>query len=150
MTQSAQQPYAPAQILLVEDDAGDINLTRRALRKSRIVNDLHVVRDGEEALDFVHRRPPYTEAPRPDLILLDLGLPKLSGGQVLEQLKGDEHLRAIPVIVLTTSAAEEDITRSYANYVNSYITKPVEIGDFLEAVTALGRYWLSIVTLPDD
>lgn len=115
----------PIDVLLVEDDPGDELMTREAFEDNKIGNTLHVVRDGEEALDFLYRRGGHAEAPRPDLILLDLNLPKYDGRQVLEKIKSDQDLSDIPVVVLTTSSAEEDILRSYKLHANAYVTKPV-------------------------
>ncbi|MEU6062518.1 response regulator [Streptomyces sp. NPDC047097] len=141
-------PLEPITVLLVEDDPGDELMTREAFEDNKIQNDLHVVRDGEEALDFLFRRGPYTEAPRPDLILLDLNLPKYDGRQVLEQIKSDEELALIPVVVLTTSSAEEDILRSYELHANAYVTKPVDLNQFIAAVRRIDDFFVSVVRLP--
>lgn len=139
----------PIDILLVEDSAGDVNLTRRALERSRIANDLHVVGDGEEAMAFLRREPPYQDAARPALVLLDLNLPRKDGREVLAELKSDPALRRIPVIVLTTSRDEADVLRSYDLHANSYVPKPLEMRDFIEAIRSIEGYWLSIVVLPE-
>ncbi|MFQ5889838.1 MAG: response regulator [Gemmatimonadota bacterium] len=136
-----------AEILLVEDNPGDVDLTREAL-SNRLVNRLHVVEDGVKALAFVRRQGEYSDAPRPDLILLDLNLPRKDGREVLAELKADEKLRRIPVVVLTTSQADEDVLRSYNLNANCFVTKPVDVEKFLEAVQGIENFWLSIVTLP--
>ncbi|WP_447035077.1 response regulator [Streptomyces sp. DSM 118878] len=138
----------PVDVLLVEDDPGDELMTREAFEDNKIGNTLHVVRDGEEALDFLYRRGEHTEAPRPDLILLDLNLPKYDGRQVLEQIKSDADLTDIPVVVLTTSAAEEDILRSYKLHANAYVTKPVDLDQFIAAVRRIDDFFVQVVRLP--
>ncbi len=141
---------ARAQILLVEDNPGDVVLTQEALSEAKVANDVHVAVDGEEAMRFLRRGPGYEDAPRPDLILLDLNLPRKDGREVLADVKGDPELRRIPVIVLTTSAAEQDILHTYDLHANSYVTKPLDIGDFLEAVRQIEGFWLELVRLPDE
>ncbi|MEU4166979.1 response regulator [Streptomyces sp. NPDC026665] len=138
----------PIDVLLVEDDPGDELMTREAFEDNKIGNTLHVVRDGEEALDFLYRRAAHTEAPRPDLILLDLNLPKYDGRQVLEKIKSDPALSHIPVVVLTTSAAEEDILRSYKLHANAYVTKPVDLDQFIAAVRQIDDFFVQVVRLP--
>jgi two-component system, chemotaxis family, response regulator Rcp1 len=138
----------PIEILLVEDNTGDVLLTREALREGHVRNNLSVAKDGAEALAMLRRAPEYGEAPRPDLVLLDLNLPKLDGQQVLAEMKGDPDLRRIPVVVLTTSKSEEDVLRSYDLHANSYITKPVDFDQFMTVVQSIKEFWLSIVTLP--
>ncbi|MHC3469342.1 response regulator [Streptomyces sp. 7R007] len=138
----------PVDVLLVEDDAGDELMTREAFEDNRIGNTLHVVRDGEEALDFLYRRGEHAEAPQPDLILLDLNLPKYDGRQVLEKIKSDPELSHIPVVVLTTSAAEEDILRSYKLHANAYVTKPVDLNQFIAAVRQIDDFFVQVVRLP--
>ena len=141
----------PAIILLAEDDLGDQELTERALKEGKIENELYIVKDGEEALDYLFRRGRYTDpetSPRPDLFLLDLNMPKLDGRQVLEQICSIHELRNIRVVVLTTSHQEEDITRSYDLGVHSYITKPVNLDQFFNVIRALEEYWFQIVVLP--
>lgn len=138
----------PIDVLLVEDDPGDELMTREAFEDNKIGNTLHVVRDGEEALDFLYRRGEHTEAPRPDLILLDLNLPKYDGRQVLEKIKSDPELSHIPVVVLTTSAAEEDILRSYRLHANAYVTKPVDLDQFIAAVRQIDDFFVQVVRLP--
>ncbi|GAA1187388.1 response regulator [Streptomyces hebeiensis] len=141
-------PAQPIEVLLVEDDAGDELMTREAFEDNKIRNTLHVVRDGEEALDFLYRRGAHPQAPRPDLVLLDLNLPKYDGRQVLEQIKTDPELAAIPVVVLTTSSAEEDILRSYRLHANAYVTKPVDLDQFIAAVRQIDEFFVTVVRLP--
>ncbi|MFJ9637805.1 response regulator [Streptomyces sp. NPDC101178] len=138
----------PIEVLLVEDDPGDELMTREAFEDNKIRNTLHVVRDGQEALDFLYRRGEHTEAPRPDLVLLDLNLPKYDGRQVLEQIKSDPELALIPVVVLTTSSAEEDILRSYKLHANAYVTKPVDLDQFIAAVRQIDEFFVTVVRLP--
>jgi len=141
----------PVNILLIEDDEGDIRLAKEALKEGKILNRLFIVEDGVEALDFLYRRGKYADpskSPRPGLILLDLNLPKMNGLDVLRSIKSDPELRRIPVIILTTSKEEEDIIKSYDLDANSYITKPVDHEKFIEAVHSLRHYWLTVVTLP--
>ncbi|MFD6491094.1 response regulator [Streptomyces sp. NPDC059944] len=138
----------PIDVLLVEDDPGDELMTREAFEDNKIGNTLHVVRDGEEALDFLYKRGAHTGAPQPDLILLDLNLPKYDGRQVLEQIKSDPALAHIPVVVLTTSAAEEDILRSYKLHANAYVTKPVDLDQFIAAVRQIDDFFVQVVRLP--
>ncbi|HEY3306657.1 MAG TPA: response regulator [Candidatus Binatia bacterium] len=137
-----------ARILLVEDNPGDVRLTREALKEGKILNDLSVVGDGVEALAFLRREGRYAEAERPDLILLDLNLPKKDGREVLEEIKSDGDLKKIPVVVLTTSAAERDILNAYDLHANCYITKPVDLGQFIKVVQLIEDFWLMIVKLP--
>ena len=142
-----------ATILLVEDDRGDQELTRRALDEGKIRNDLRIVEDGEEALAYLFRRGKYKDpatSPKPDLLLLDLNLPRVDGREVLEQIRADSKLRRMAVVVLTTSRQEEDILRSYELGCNSFITKPVDINQFTRAIQALEEYWLQIVVLPPE
>ncbi|SCK14240.1 Response regulator containing a CheY-like receiver domain and an HTH DNA-binding domain [Streptomyces sp. ScaeMP-e48] len=141
-------PVQPIEVLLVEDDPGDELMTREAFEDNKIRNTLHVVRDGQEALDFLYRRGVHTEAPRPDLVLLDLNLPKYDGRQVLEQIKSDPELALIPVVVLTTSSAEEDILRSYKLHANAYVTKPVDLDQFIAAVRQIDEFFVTVVRLP--
>ncbi|MFI7235582.1 response regulator [Streptomyces cyaneofuscatus] len=141
-------PVQPIEVLLVEDDPGDELMTREAFEDNKIRNTLHVVRDGQEALDFLYRRGEYPDAPRPDLVLLDLNLPKYDGRQVLEQIKGDPELSLIPVVVLTTSSAEEDILRSYKLHANAYVTKPVDLDQFIAAVRQIDEFFVTVVRLP--
>ena len=139
---------SPIDVLLVEDDPGDELMTREAFEDNKIRNTLHVVRDGQEALDFLYRQGEYTEAPRPDLVLLDLNLPRYDGRQVLERIKTDPELALIPVVVLTTSSAEEDILRSYKLHANAYVTKPVDLEQFIGAVRQIDDFFVSVVRLP--
>ncbi len=136
------------EILMVEDNPGDVRLTREALKGGKIWNQLHVVEDGVAALDFLHRNPPHQSAPRPDLILLDLNLPKKDGREVLAAIKADPSLKLIPVVILTTSQAEEDVIRAYALNANCYVTKPVDFLQFTRIVQAIESFWLTVVTLP--
>ncbi|WP_327145891.1 response regulator [Nocardia sp. NBC_01327] len=138
----------PIDILLVEDDPGDELMTLEAFEHNRIGNTVHVARDGEEALDFLYRRGAHAQAPRPDLILLDLNLPKYDGHEVLSRIKTDPDLSLIPVVVLTTSAAEEDILRSYKLHANAYVTKPVDLEQFVSAIKHIDDFFVQIVQLP--
>lgn len=138
----------PAQILLVEDSPTDIELTQEALAEARVANALHVVRDGEEAMAFLRREGAYADAPLPDIVLLDWNLPRMDGGEVLEAIRGDPALTHIPVIVLTTSSSDEDVLRSYRLHANSYVRKPLDLDQFIDAIRAIEGYWLSIVRLP--
>ncbi len=135
-------------ILLVEDNPGDVRLTREALKEGKVKNELMVAKDGEEALDCLHRRGKFADYPKPDIILLDLNLPRLDGREVLKIIKSDDKLKRIPVIVLTTSKSEEDILRAYDLSANAYITKPVDINEFLKVIRATEDFWLAIVKLP--
>ena len=150
MSKSDTFQAEPAQILLVEDNPGDVRLTREAFKQGRIENDLHVVSDGFEALSFLTQESEYADVPRPDLILLDLNLPGKDGEDVLKELKDDPTLRSIPVIVLTSSSAEEDIARSYELHANAYLTKPVDPDEFIETVRAFEKFWFSVVRLPPE
>jgi CheY-like chemotaxis protein len=136
------------EILLVEDNAGDIRLTLEALKSAKVSNNINVVRDGVEAMAYLRREGEYVDATRPGLMLLDLNLPRKSGYEVLEELKTDEDLRRIPVVVLTSSKAEEDVLRSYDLHANSYVTKPVGLQEFAKVVSAIEGFWLTIVQLP--
>lgn len=138
----------PVEILLVEDNIGDVRLTQEALAEGKVANNLAVVSDGVEALAYLRQESPYTKAVRPDIVLLDLNLPRLDGRGVLEVIKKDESLKQIPVVVLTTSQAEEDIARTYSLNVNCYIKKPVDLDQFIEVVKAIDNFWFSVVTLP--
>jgi two-component system response regulator len=138
----------PIEVLLVEDDPGDELMTREAFEDNKIGNRLHVARDGEEALDFLYRRGVHSEAPRVDLVLLDLNLPKYDGRQVLERIRADPDLTHLPVVVLTTSSSEEDILRSYKLHANAYVTKPVDVDQFIAAVRQIDDFFLSVVRLP--
>jgi len=140
----------PVDILLVEDNPGDVRLTEEAFAEASLENNLKVVRDGQAALDFVYRRNEHADAPRPNLILLDLNLPKVHGFDVLEEIKADPDLRRIPVIVLTGSKAEEDIVRSYEKHSNAYLTKPITPEDIIELVRTFEEFWLMLVELPPE
>jgi CheY-like chemotaxis protein len=135
-------------VLLVEDDDGDVLMTREAFEHHKIRNNLHVVQDGEEALQFLRREGPYADAPRPGLILLDLNLPKRDGREVLAELKADAELRVIPVVVLTTSEAEEDIVRSYSLHANAYVSKPVDFDRFIDVIRQIDDFFVTVVKLP--
>ncbi len=139
----------PIEILLVEDNEGDILLTKKAFEKGKIMNQLHVTRDGEEALDFLFKRGNFENAPTPDMILLDLNMPKLNGQEVLKTIKENPALKCIPVIVLTTSNADEDILKSYQLHASSYIRKPVDFKQFGEVIQKLQDYWFTIVRFPN-
>lgn len=138
----------PIQILLVEDNPGDARLTVEAFKDGKIFHKLHVVADGVEAMAFLRRQEQYANAPRPDIILLDLNLPRKDGREVLAEIKADDHLKRIPVVILTTSTAEQDILSSYNLHANCYITKPVDLDQFLRVVTWVEDFWLTIVKLP--
>jgi CheY-like chemotaxis protein len=141
-------PLDVVDVLLVEDDDGDVLMTREAFEHHKIRNKLHVVQDGEEALQFLHREGPYAGAPRPGLILLDLNLPRRDGREVLAELKADPELRVIPVVVLTTSEAEEDILRSYALHANAYVSKPVDFDRFVDVIRQIDDFFVTVVKLP--
>jgi two-component system, chemotaxis family, response regulator Rcp1 len=138
----------PIQILLVEDSPGDVRLTQEVLRDAKIANDLHVVGDGEEAMAFLRQTGEFADRPRADLVLLDLNLPRKDGREVLAEMSGDDVLRSVPVIVMTTSAAEKDILRSYQLSANAYVTKPIDLNEFITVVRSIETFWLSIVRLP--
>jgi CheY-like chemotaxis protein len=140
----------PIEILMVEDSPSDAQLTIEALHAAKIVNRLHHVEDGVAALQFLRQQGPYADVPRPDLILLDLNLPRKDGREVLEELKRDPDLKVIPVVVLTTSRAEQDVLRSYQLHANCYVTKPVDFTQFMGVVKAIENFWLTIVTLPKE
>jgi CheY-like chemotaxis protein len=138
----------PVEILLVEDNLGDARLTQEALKEGKIRNNLHHAKDGVEALQFLRREGVHAAAPTPDIVLLDLNLPKKDGRQVLAEMKADEALKTIPVVVLTTSEAEQDILRSYELHANCYVTKPVDLEKFISIVRAIEDFWLAVVKLP--
>jgi len=140
----------PIQILLVEDSPGDVRLTIEALRDAKVLNRLNVVEDGVKAMAFLRREVPYAQAPRPDVILLDLNLPRKDGREVLAEVKNDDDLKSIPVVVLTTSKAEEDVLRSYDLHANCYITKPIDLDQFITVVQAIEVFWFVVVTLPPN
>ena len=136
------------EVLLVEDDPGDVLMTREAFEDNKVKNNLSVVSDGVDALAFLRKEGKYADAPNPDLILLDLNLPRMDGREVLQEMKNDEALRAIPVIVLTSSSAESDIRAAYRLHANAFITKPVGLEQFLEAIRGIEAFWMSLVRLP--
>ncbi|HLF47673.1 MAG TPA: response regulator [Chitinophagaceae bacterium] len=136
------------EILLVEDNEGDVVLTLEALQEAKVYNHVHVVRDGEEAIKFLKKQAPYQEAVTPDIILLDINLPKMDGKEVLTEIKKDNRLKTIPVVILTTSEAEKDISYAYHHHANCYITKPVDFSKFMEVVQSIKNFWISIVQLP--
>ena len=147
---SASTFARPMRILLVEDNAGDVRLTQEALREAGACYELYVVRDGAQALAFLRQQGQYQEALRPDLVLLDLNMPGKDGRQTLAEIKSDDTLKDIPVVVLTVSTAPEDVRRAYLNHANSYITKPTDMDDFIDAMRSLGDFWFSIARLPSD
>jgi CheY-like chemotaxis protein len=147
---SAETRMTPVEILLVEDNPGDVRLTREALKEGKVWNNLHVVEDGEAAIDFTKQAGPYANAPRPDIILLDLNLPRKDGREVLAILKADENLKRIPVVILTSSKAEEDVLRAYDLSANCYITKPVDFEQFIKVVRVIEEFWLTVVKLPSE
>ncbi len=140
----------PVEILLIEDNEGDILLTLEAFKESKITNNFNICRDGEEALSYLSKQGDFINATTPDIILLDLNLPKIDGKQVLEKIKNNEKSRLIPVVVLTSSKAERDIMQSYELHANSYIVKPVDFDQFTEIVETIDNFWFSIVVLPND
>ncbi|MCG6981975.1 MAG: response regulator [Deltaproteobacteria bacterium] len=145
---NSQRNGKPIEILLIEDNPGDVRLTKEVLKEGKVRNNLQVVGDGVEAMAYLHRENSYTKAPRPDLILLDLNLPKKDGREVLQEIKADHQLKRIPVVVLTTSDADEDILKSYNLSANCYITKPVDLDQFISVIRSVEAFWLTIVTLP--
>jgi chemotaxis family two-component system response regulator Rcp1 len=144
------QISTPIDILLVEDNPGDVRLTIEALKDAKVRNSLSVVEDGAEAMAFLRRQGKYADATRPDLILLDLNLPKKDGREVLKEIKEDEDLRRIPVVILTTSKAEEDIIKTYNYHANCYISKPIDLDQFVKVVKSIEDFWLTIVRLPPN
>lgn len=138
----------PIHILLVEDNEGDIVLTTEALNEGKIANSISIVRDGWEAIQYLEKNEEYEDAETPDLVLLDINLPKVNGHEVLKHIKSSSKLKHIPVVMLTTSSDEVDINKSYNNYVNCYITKPVDVDNFIEAISTIEDFWISIVQLP--
>jgi CheY-like chemotaxis protein len=137
-----------AEVLLVEDSPGDVRLTREALKEGKVRNNLSVVSDGVEAMEFLRREGKYADAPRPDIVLLDLNMPRKDGREVLAEMKGDESLKRIPVVILTTSEAEQDILKTYDLHANCYLTKPVDLEQFISIVKSVEDFWLTIVQLP--
>src|SRR5882757_5506136 len=142
------EPRREVHVLLVEDDPGDVLMTQEAFEHHKITNPLHVVTDGVAAMEFLRGRGSYADAPRPGLILLDLNLPKMDGREVLAEIKSDDNLRSIPVVVLTTSSAEEDILRSYNTYANAYVTKPVDLLRFMDVVRQIEDFFITVVQHP--
>lgn len=138
----------PIEILLVENNPDDIDLTTEALRDGKVRNHVSVIEDGEEAMVFLRRQGRHAEAPRPDLILLDLGLPRKSGREVLAEIKGDPDLKRIPVVIMTTSSDEKDILQAYNGHANCYVTKPVDLDQFIGVVKSIESFWLTVVKLP--
>ncbi|MCA9559319.1 MAG: response regulator [Myxococcales bacterium] len=138
----------PMHIMLIEDDENDVRITRRAIQKGGLDAEMSVTRDGQEALDFLYRRPPFEDARRPDLVLLDINLPKLNGMEVLREIKGDPALRSIPVLMLTTSARHEDVAAAYAHGANAFICKPIRFAKFVEVVRDLSHYWSQVARVP--
>lgn len=145
---SAAQKARPVEILLVEDNPGDARLAVEVLKADKLVNNLSIVEDGMEAMAFLRQEGEYANAARPDLILLDLNLPRKDGREVLTEIKADEDLRSIPVVILTTSEAEQDIVKAYNLHANCYITKPVDLAQFIRVVRSIDDFWLSVVKLP--
>jgi chemotaxis family two-component system response regulator Rcp1 len=140
----------PITILMVEDNATDVMITKEALAHAKVLNSLHVVDDGIDALDFLYRRGKHAKAPRPDLILLDLNMPRKNGQEVLAEIKADSKLKHIPVVVLTTSKAEEDVLKAYGLFANCYVVKPVDFDVFAEVVRSIQQFWFTVVTLPRE
>jgi len=147
---NASPPGKPVEILLIEDNPGDVRLTLEALKEGKVLNNVHAVSDGMEAMDFLLRRGRYARQRRPDLIVLDLNLPKKDGREVLAEVKGDKDLRRIPVVVLTSSQAEQDILKSYDLQANCYVTKPLDLDQFMKVAGSISNFWLSVVKLPSE
>ena len=145
---SMENNTQPIEILLVEDNPGDARLTIEAMRETKVCNRMHVVEDGVEAMEFLRRQGRFGDAPRPDLILLDLNLPRKDGREVLAEVKADPELKRIPVVVLTTSRAEEDVLQAYNLHANCYVTKPVDLAQFMKIVSQIDEFWVKVVTLP--
>ncbi len=143
------EPVQPIQILLVEDQPADVRLTKEVLAEGKVANDVHVVNDGEQAMAFLRRQGEFANSPRPDLVLLDLNLPRMDGREVLAEIKSDPELMAMPVIVLTTSAAERDVLDAYEQRANAYVTKPIDLDEFVAAVASIEQFWLTFVRLPE-
>ncbi len=148
MKMNFRNKFKAVEILLIEDNPGDVRLTFEALKESKIINNLQVVEDGIEALSYLKKNGIYKDKPRPDLIILDLNLPKKDGREVLGEIKSEDSLKQIPIVILTTSEAEEDIIKSYELHANCYITKPVNMEQFIKVVKSVGDFWFSIVMLP--
>lgn len=149
MSAASDKTAPPVEILLVEDNLADARLTREALTEGKVYNNLHWVKDGVEAMEFLHKQGKHQGAPKPDIILLDLNLPKKDGREVLEEIKADDRLKRIPVVILTTSQAEEDVLRTYQLHANCYVTKPVDLEQFIKVVKSIDNFWLTVVTLPN-
>ncbi len=145
---SEKDNIRPIEILLVEDNPGDARLTEEALREGKVLNNLHNAQDGVEALAFLKHEEPFVDAPRPDIILLDLNMPRMDGRELLSRIKNEPDLKRIPIVVLTTSKAEEDIIRSYDLHANCYVTKPVDLDQFIKVVQSVEDFWFSVVRLP--
>jgi two-component system, chemotaxis family, response regulator Rcp1 len=150
MNQSMEQDVAAFEILLVEDSSGDVRLTREAFKDAKVHVNLHVASDGIEAMNFLNHVGRYADVPRPDLILLDLNLPKKDGRKVLEEIKGSASLQSIPIVILTTSASDEDVLKSYRLHANCYIAKPVDLDGFLTVIKSIDSFWLTVVKLPRE
>ena len=144
------QRTQPIEILLAEDNPGDVKLTEKAFENGNVLNNLHVVGDGVEAMKFLRQEGEYADEPRPDLVLLDLNMPRKDGKEVLKDVKSDPELRRIPVVVLTSSAAEEDVVKSYDLHANAYLTKPVDFGGFIDVVERIEDFWLTVVKTPPE
>ncbi|MDG5778017.1 response regulator [Haloarculaceae archaeon H-GB2-1] len=147
MTTESESNPKPIEILLAEDNPGDVKLTEKAFEQGHVYNNLNVVTDGVEAMAYLHGEGEYADRPRPDLILLDLNMPRMDGTEVLEEIKSDPDLRRIPVVVLTSSDAEEDIAKSYDLHANAYLTKPVDFDGFLDVIERIEDFWLSVVKI---
>ncbi len=144
----AKESYGPVEILLVEDNPGDVLLIRESLKENKLLTELNVVDDGEEALNYLKKRNRYKDAVTPDIVLLDLNLPKKDGREVLIEIKQDNELKTIPVVVLTSSTAETDILKSYENFANCFISKPVDLDNFIKVIKSIKNFWLTVVKLP--
>ncbi|QDU10859.1 response regulator [Gimesia aquarii] len=151
MTPFTNNPLTrPVEILIVEDDLTDIKLTQRSLERNRVLNNLHITRDGIEAMQFLRQEGDFSDVPRPDIVLLDLNMPRKDGRETLRDIKNDPNLKAIPVIIMTTSKQETDIEGSYLEHANSYVTKPVDMEQFQKVVETINAYWFTVVKLPSD
>jgi chemotaxis family two-component system response regulator Rcp1 len=144
------EQQTPIEVLLAEDNPGDVKLTEKAFEQGNVINNLHVVNDGIEAMQYLRQENEYADSPRPDLILLDLNMPRKDGKEVLKDIKDDPELKRIPVVVLTSSEAEEDIVSSYDLHANAYLTKPVDFDGFLEVVNSIEDFWLTVVKVPPE
>lgn len=147
---NARSNGSPVEILLVEDNPGDVKLTEKAFEDVQLANNLHVVGDGVEAMNFLRQEGEYSYAPRPDIVLLDLNLPRKNGDEVLKEIKNDDELRDIPVVILTSSDAEEDVVETYNNYANAYLTKPVDFDGFTDIVKKIEGFWFTVVKFPNE